>query len=151
MRRICAREYFDGEFQLPGDKSITHRAVMLNGGASGEAMIENARIFNTQSIIEKHLLYLYYIIGQGVDKLVPILGFRTDNPQHKLMLGHFVYVLMHPSGNAAVDKRIAAFQNQTDPHSLLLFKCNVNGIRCCTKQIKSTRQTGEFTTGNTFW
>lgn len=42
MRRICAREYFDGEFQLPGDKSITHRAVMLNGGASGEAVIENA-------------------------------------------------------------------------------------------------------------
>ena len=42
MRQIVAREYFDGEFYLPGDKSITHRAVMLNGGASGEAVIENA-------------------------------------------------------------------------------------------------------------
>ena len=37
MQRIDSREYFDGEFQLPGDKSITHRAIMLNGGAEGEA------------------------------------------------------------------------------------------------------------------
>ncbi|MBO5737595.1 MAG: 3-phosphoshikimate 1-carboxyvinyltransferase [Clostridia bacterium] len=42
MRRIISREYFDGEFYLPGDKSITHRAVMLNAGAKGEAVIENA-------------------------------------------------------------------------------------------------------------
>ena len=42
MRRIRAIEYFDGEFCLPGDKSITHRAVMLNSGAIGEAVIENA-------------------------------------------------------------------------------------------------------------
>ena len=42
MRRIRPSEYFDGEFCLPGDKSITHRAVMLNGGADGEAVIENA-------------------------------------------------------------------------------------------------------------
>ena len=42
MRRIEPREYFDGEFCLPGDKSITHRAVMLNAGARGEAVIENA-------------------------------------------------------------------------------------------------------------
>lgn len=42
MRRIGSREYFDGEFCLPGDKSITHRAIMLNAGARGEAVIENA-------------------------------------------------------------------------------------------------------------
>lgn len=42
MQRIDSREYFDGEFQLPGDKSITHRAIMLNGGAEGEAVITNA-------------------------------------------------------------------------------------------------------------
>ena len=42
MRRIKNIEYFDGEFCLPGDKSITHRAVMLNAGACGEAVIENA-------------------------------------------------------------------------------------------------------------
>lgn len=42
MQRIDAREYFSGEFDLPGDKSITHRAVMLNSAADGEAVISNA-------------------------------------------------------------------------------------------------------------
>ena len=42
MRRIGPSEYFDGEFCLPGDKSITHRAVMLNSVADGEAVVENA-------------------------------------------------------------------------------------------------------------
>ena len=42
MQRIHAREYFEGEFELPGDKSITHRAIMLNGGSEGEAVITNA-------------------------------------------------------------------------------------------------------------
>lgn len=42
MQRIDARTYFEGEFWLPGDKSITHRAVMLNSGAEGEAVITNA-------------------------------------------------------------------------------------------------------------
>ena len=42
MQRIQGREYFNGEFELPGDKSITHRAVMLNAGADGEAVITNA-------------------------------------------------------------------------------------------------------------
>ena len=42
MRQIHSIEHFDGEFCLPGDKSITHRAVMLNAIAEGEAVIENA-------------------------------------------------------------------------------------------------------------
>ena len=42
MRSIKSREYFSGEFSLPGDKSITHRAVMLNSAAEGNAVIENA-------------------------------------------------------------------------------------------------------------
>lgn len=42
MIRIKSRENFTGEFTLPGDKSVTHRAVMLNGGAEGEAVITNA-------------------------------------------------------------------------------------------------------------
>ncbi len=42
MQRIRSREYFAGEFELPGDKSVTHRAVMLNGGAEGEAVVTNA-------------------------------------------------------------------------------------------------------------
>jgi len=44
MITVQSREYFGGEFYLPGDKSITHRAVMLNGGADGEATITNALI-----------------------------------------------------------------------------------------------------------
>ena len=42
MQYIQGREYFEGEFELPGDKSVTHRAIMLNGGADGEAVITNA-------------------------------------------------------------------------------------------------------------
>ena len=42
MQRIENRDVFEGEFFLPGDKSITHRAVMLNAGADGEATITNA-------------------------------------------------------------------------------------------------------------
>lgn len=42
MQRIQPRAVFEGEFQLPGDKSITHRAIMLNSGAEGESVITNA-------------------------------------------------------------------------------------------------------------
>ncbi|MBE7068211.1 MAG: 3-phosphoshikimate 1-carboxyvinyltransferase [Clostridiales bacterium] len=42
MQRVQPIERFEGEFELPGDKSITHRAVMFNGGAEGEAVITNA-------------------------------------------------------------------------------------------------------------
>ncbi len=42
MQRIYSREYFEGEFELPGDKSVTHRAIMLNSGAEGEAVVTNA-------------------------------------------------------------------------------------------------------------
>ncbi|MBO5480756.1 MAG: 3-phosphoshikimate 1-carboxyvinyltransferase [Clostridia bacterium] len=42
MRFISSRTQFEGEFFLPGDKSITHRAVMLNAGADGEAVVTNA-------------------------------------------------------------------------------------------------------------
>ncbi|MBQ3506760.1 MAG: 3-phosphoshikimate 1-carboxyvinyltransferase, partial [Clostridia bacterium] len=40
--QIQSRERFEGEFLLPGDKSITHRAVMLNAAADGEAVITDA-------------------------------------------------------------------------------------------------------------
>lgn len=40
--KIEARENFTGEFVLPGDKSITHRAVMFNACAEGEAVITDA-------------------------------------------------------------------------------------------------------------
>ena len=42
MLEIKNRETFEGEFELPGDKSITHRAVMLNSAAQGESVIEGA-------------------------------------------------------------------------------------------------------------
>ncbi len=42
MQRIQPTAYFEGEFDLPGDKSITHRAIMLNSGAEGEAVVTNA-------------------------------------------------------------------------------------------------------------
>lgn len=42
MQRIRSRDRFEGEFELPGDKSITHRAVMLNAGADGESIVQNA-------------------------------------------------------------------------------------------------------------
>lgn len=42
MRAIGNIDRFEGEFELPGDKSITHRALMLNSAAEGEAVITNA-------------------------------------------------------------------------------------------------------------
>ena len=42
MRLIKPRATFEGEFSLPGDKSITHRAVMLNAASNGEAVVQNA-------------------------------------------------------------------------------------------------------------
>ncbi|MBQ9117738.1 MAG: 3-phosphoshikimate 1-carboxyvinyltransferase [Clostridia bacterium] len=42
MKQILPRDYFDGEFCLPGDKSITHRAIMFNSGADGEAVVTGA-------------------------------------------------------------------------------------------------------------
>lgn len=42
MKRIQPIGEVAGEFLLPGDKSITHRAVMLNAGADGEAEITGA-------------------------------------------------------------------------------------------------------------
>ena len=42
MKKIEPAGVFEGEFELPGDKSVTHRAIMFNGGAEGEAVITNA-------------------------------------------------------------------------------------------------------------
>ena len=42
MIEIQPKKNFEGEFDFPGDKSITHRAVMLNSIADGEAVITNA-------------------------------------------------------------------------------------------------------------
>ena len=42
MRSIPNIDRFEGEFTLPGDKSITHRALMLNSSVDGEAVITNA-------------------------------------------------------------------------------------------------------------
>lgn len=44
MKYIPSRQYFEGVFDLPGDKSITHRAVMFNGGANGKSVITNALV-----------------------------------------------------------------------------------------------------------
>ncbi len=44
MIRIKPRSYSAGEFAVCGDKSITHRAVMLNASAMGEAVVTNALI-----------------------------------------------------------------------------------------------------------
>ena len=39
---IPKKENFTGTFDVPGDKSITHRAVMFNAAARGSAVIKNA-------------------------------------------------------------------------------------------------------------
>ena len=44
MRSIAPVSQFEGEFSLPGDKSITHRAVMLNAAADGVSIVRGASI-----------------------------------------------------------------------------------------------------------
>lgn len=39
---ISARKSFQGAFKIPGDKSVTHRAIMFNAVAEGEATVTNA-------------------------------------------------------------------------------------------------------------
>ena len=39
---VLPRGTFGGEFRVPGDKSITHRAVMFNAAAHGEAVVTHA-------------------------------------------------------------------------------------------------------------
>ncbi|MCY4107781.1 MAG: hypothetical protein OXG11_01995, partial [Chloroflexi bacterium] len=39
---VSAPERLRGEISLPGDKSITHRAILLNAMAEGEARISQA-------------------------------------------------------------------------------------------------------------
>lgn len=39
---IAARKEFSGQFTVPGDKSITHRAILFNAAAEGEAHIAGA-------------------------------------------------------------------------------------------------------------
>lgn len=40
--KIQPCKHFSGEFSIPGDKSVTHRAVMFNAAAEGEALVTNA-------------------------------------------------------------------------------------------------------------
>ena len=40
--KIRPRRLFTGDFKIPGDKSITHRAILFNGIASGEAVVTDA-------------------------------------------------------------------------------------------------------------
>ena len=40
--KIYPSRTFYGEFSIPGDKSITHRAILFNGAAEGRAVITNA-------------------------------------------------------------------------------------------------------------
>lgn len=44
MQVIKPRTQFEGEFTLPGDKSITHRALMLNAVSNGEGILSNALV-----------------------------------------------------------------------------------------------------------
>lgn len=44
MKRIEARKSFFGEFTIPGDKSITHRAIMFNSSVDGTSTITGALI-----------------------------------------------------------------------------------------------------------
>ena len=39
---ISAQKSFQGIFKIPGDKSVTHRAIMFNAAAEGEATVTNA-------------------------------------------------------------------------------------------------------------
>ena len=40
--KIRPRRLFTGDLKIPGDKSITHRAILFNGIASGEAVVTDA-------------------------------------------------------------------------------------------------------------
>ena len=44
MQSIQPKGFYEAELNLPGDKSITHRAVMFNAMAEGEATVTDALV-----------------------------------------------------------------------------------------------------------
>ena len=69
-----------------------------------------------QGVIQKYLVHLDHVAGQFVDKLAAIGSMRANHPQHKLVLGHGLYVAVHPGGHAAVHIGIATLEYQADSH-----------------------------------
>ncbi len=70
----------------------------------------------TQGVVQKHLVHLYHVAGQLVDKLAAVGRMRANHPQHKLVLGHGLYIAMHPGGHATVHIGVATFEYQADSH-----------------------------------
>ena len=99
-----------------GDQAAQRLLFLL-----GEFVSEFSRRLKTEGIIQKDLLDSDYVWRKLIDKVISVGRLRSDDPKHEFMLGHLRYVLVHPRGNATVDVRIAALQNQTDPHSMLLI------------------------------
>ena len=69
-----------------------------------------------QGIVQKHLVHLDDVAGQLVDKLAAVFGVSANHPQHKLMLGHGLYIAVHPGGHAAVHIGVATLEYQADSH-----------------------------------
>lgn len=59
---------------------------------------------------------LVHIVRQIIDEFAPVGSVGADDPEHKPVLRHVLYVLVHPGGHTAVDIGVAALQNQTDSH-----------------------------------
>ena len=94
MLKITAQQEFNGVFSFPGDKSITHRAIMLNSSANGEAVITNA------SVSEDCLSTCQCMRALGADIVVDGTNIRVQG------VSKFCDGLMLDCGNSATTMRI---------------------------------------------
>ena len=76
-----------------------------------------SRILQPQSVIQKDLVNFYNIFRKLVDKFPFILRICPNHPQNKLMLFHFIDILVHPGGYTSKYVGITPLQYETDSHN----------------------------------
>ena len=160
MQRIDSRACFEGEFDLPGDKSITHRAIMLNAGAEGEAVITNALMGEDclstcscmRSLGTTIRLLTGFAAGKEIDAMLygdPSLSSRPMKrvAQPLSLLGADIkttdgrppiYVSPKPLHGAKVDIPVASAQVKS---AVLLAGVSADGETTLTEPIKSRDHT----------
>ncbi len=89
-----------GELVIPGDKSISHRSLMLSALSSGEnrisGLLESEDVLNTKKSLQKMGVTIfkegndYIVLGQGLNSLKPStepLDFGNSGTGCRLMMG----------------------------------------------------------------
>ena len=67
---------------------------------------------------QRDFLHFHDIVRKRISELAVLGRVGVDRPYHELVLGHCLYILMHPGGDAARHIGVAALQNHTYSHNI---------------------------------